>query len=183
MIHYFLEDKRLYLREVHLTDVNDSYCRWMNDPEVVRYTESRFKYNSIESIRSFVNDVLNDDKKLLLAVILKETHQHIGNIKLCINWVHRSAEIGLIIGEKSLWKKGYASDAILLMVKYAFNTLNLHRLTAGCYEPNHGSCKAFQKAGFEIEGTRKKALFCEGDYVDSILLRRTIKVGVNNEKV
>jgi RimJ/RimL family protein N-acetyltransferase len=53
---------------------------------------------------------------------------------------------------------------------YAFNKLNLHKFTAGCYDANKGSAKCFQKSGFSIEGQRKNHYFCDGAYVDAIVL-------------
>ena len=167
----FLVGERLYLREVRPSDVNDAYYRWMNDPEVTQYLESRFAPNSMETLQEYVKNFLGDKDNIFLAIVLKENHKHIGNIKMGpINWFHRLADIGVMLGEKDSWGKGYASEAISLLAEHAFRTLNLHKLTAGCYESNQGSLKAFQKAGFEIEGIRKKHGFLNGEYVDSILL-------------
>ena len=167
----FLAGERIYLREVRPSDVNDAYYRWMNDPEVTQYLESRFAPNSMETLQEYVKNFLGNKDNIFLAIVLKENHKHIGNIKMGpINWFHRLADIGVMLGEKDSWGKGYASEAISLLVKHAFCTLNLHKLTAGCYEQNLGSLKAFQKSGFEIEGIRKKHRFLNGKYEDSILL-------------
>ncbi|MDC4205803.1 MAG: GNAT family protein [Candidatus Manganitrophus sp.] len=87
-----------------------------------------------------------------------------------IQWIHRLADIGLLIGEKDCWGKGYATEAIQLVSDYAFNVLNLHKVAAGCYGPNEGSARAFQKAGFVVEGVRKEQFYTNGSYVDDILL-------------
>lgn len=167
----FLSGQNIYLREVLISDVTGSYYRWMNDPGITQFLESRFRPNSIESLTEYVKSKTADSSNIFLAIILKEDHRHIGNIKLGpINWVHRFADIGIVVGEKDCWGKGYASEAIGLVTKFAFDTLNLHKLTASCYEMNHGSVKAFQKAGFYIEGIRKSHFYCQGTYVDDILL-------------
>jgi RimJ/RimL family protein N-acetyltransferase len=75
-----------------------------------------------------------------------------------------------MIGEKNSWGKGYATEAISLLADFAFSKLNLHKLIAGCYEQNQGSLKAFQKAGLEIDGVRRKHWFSNGKYVDVYLL-------------
>jgi len=171
IFHAFLDGERLYLREVRPSDVNENYYRWMNDPEITRYLESRFFPNSMESLREYVMTKLADKDTIFLAIILKDGHRHIGNIKLGpINWIHCVGEIGVLIGERNYWGKGYAPDAIRLVVDYAFRVLNLHKLTAGCYEENKGSIKAFQKVGFVIEGVRKQHYYCNGEFTDSILM-------------
>lgn len=169
--HYFIEGKRIYLREVRPSDVNERYYRWLNDPEVTRFLESRYFPNSVEQIRDFVAGKLGDRDNVFLAVVLKEEDRHIGNIKLGpIQWIHRLADIGLLIGEKDCWGQGYATEAIQLFSDYAFNVLNLHKVTAGCYAPNEGSARAFRKAGFAVEGIRKDQFYSNGAYVDEILL-------------
>lgn len=168
---YFLEGERIYLREVRPSDVNENYYRWMNAPEVTKYLESRFHPNSLESLREYVAGKLGDRENVFLAIVLKDGDRHIGNIKLGpINWIHRFADIGILVGEQDCWGKGYASEAIRLIAVYAFRTLNLHKLTAGCYEENQGSVKAFLKIGFVIEGVRKDYFYSDGAYTDHVLL-------------
>jgi ribosomal-protein-alanine N-acetyltransferase len=170
-IYPFLKGERIYLREVRLSDVNTNYHRWMNDPDVIRHLECRFSTNSMEAIKDFVEKMLNDRDNIFLAIIIKDGDRHIGNIKIGpINRIHRFADIGLLIGEKDYWGKGYATEALRLVTNYAFKTLNLHKLTAGCYDRNIGSEKAFKKAGFVVEGIRKNHCYCNGIYVDVIIL-------------
>lgn len=167
----YLEGERIYMREVRPSDVNENYYRWMNDPEVARYLESRFYPNSMEGIKDFVTGKLADRESVLFAIVLKEDDRHIGNIKIGpINWVHRLADIGLMIGEKDCWGKGFATEAIKLITDYGFRTLNLHKITASCYGNNAGSAKAFIKAGYAEEGIRPSQYFCEGKYEDLVLL-------------
>ncbi len=163
----FLTGERIYLRGVRLSDVNENYYRWMNDPEVTKFTESRFFPASTESLEEYVKAKQEDKDSIFLAIVIKENHQHIGNIKLGpINWIHRLADIGIIIGEKDYWGKGCAAESIRLISNYAFRALNLHKLTAGCYKGNVASCKTFEKAGFIKEGVRKAHVFSEGKYQD-----------------
>ena len=179
----FIEGDHIYLREVRVSDVNENYYRWMNDPEITQYLESRFYPNSIETLQEYVKDFQGNKDSIFLAIVLKENHTHIGNIKMGpINWFHRLADIGVMLGEKDSWGKGYASEAISLLAEHAFRTLNLHKLTAGCHEQNQGSVKAFQRAGFEIEGIRKKHGFLNGEYVDSILLGKINNTEKNEKK-
>jgi len=166
-----LKGERIYLREVRTSDVTERYYRWMNDPEVGQYLETRFFPHSHEKIESYIREMGADPNNVFLAIVLKNGDLHIGNIKIGpINWFHRFADISLIIGDKTYWGKGYGTEAIGLVVFYAFNTLNLHKITAGIYANNVGSIKAFKKAGFIEEGLRKKHRFCEGEYVDEVLL-------------
>ncbi len=167
----FIEGNRIYLREVRLSDANDNYYRWMNDPEIIRYLESRFYPKSVEMLQSYVRREEECRSSVFMTIIEKNSDEHIGNIKIHgIDHVHRHAEVSLIIGEKGYWGRGYGSEAIKLVVDFAFNTLNLNRLFAGIYASNVGSIKAFKKAHFFEEGVRKEHRFYNGHYVDEVAL-------------
>jgi RimJ/RimL family protein N-acetyltransferase len=119
---------------------------------------------------AYVKQIRANPDYLFLAIIAKNDNKHIGNIKLGpINRHHKYADVGIIIGDKTFWGKGYATEAIKLVVAYAFEVLKLHKLTAGAYMNNAGSVKIFKKAGFSIEGLRKRQYLYKGRYVDAVL--------------
>ena len=162
---------RIYLRRIKISDVKRNYCSWMNDPEVVRYTESRFKKWPIQALKNYIRAVNRDPASVMLAIILKDKDMYIGNIKIGpIDYNHKFANIGIIIGEKSFWGKGFAAEALKLAIRYAFGGLKIHKLTAGIYANNIGSLKAFKKAGFLTEGRLKKQYVYNSSYVDAVLL-------------
>ena len=164
-----LESERLLLRPVELTDVNDTYRSWMNDPVVMQYTESRFQTHSLEQIRQYVASVQADPSSRFFAIIEHESGKHIGNIKIGhIHPVHRHADVGIIIGDKASWGKGYATESLQLVAGFAGRNLKLHKLTAGIYANNPGSLQAFLKAGFVLEGRFASHWFCDGEYVDGL---------------
>jgi len=167
----FIEGKHIYLREIRLSDANKNYCNWINDPKVNKYLESRFERWSVSKLKRYISDVKRNPDNVFLTIVSRDRNKHIGNIKIGpINRSHRYADVGVIIGEKSFWGKGIATEAIKLVVDYAFNKLDLHKLTAGAYSRNIGSIKAFKKAGFSVEGVRRKHCLCNGSYVDGVLL-------------
>jgi RimJ/RimL family protein N-acetyltransferase len=167
----FLDGKQVYLRGLRVSDAQGNYCRWMNDPAVTRCLESRFFPSTVENLEAYVTRMLNDPTYVFLAIIAKDSNTHIGNVKLGpINWIHRFGDIGILLGEKSYWRRGIASEVIKIFAGYAFRQLNLHKLTAGCYSTNPGAIKAFEKAGFVREGIRKSQYYWDGKYVDCVLL-------------
>lgn len=167
----FIEGVNICLRGVCSSDANANYCSWMNDTEVTQYLESRFYPHSVESIASYISQVNASSDSVLFAIVVKDKDIHIGNIKVgSINWIHRYADVGILVGAKAYWGKGFATEAIKLMVDYAFKKLNLHRLEAGCYSNNIASIKAFKNAGFTEEGRLKERYFWHGEYVDRVCL-------------
>jgi len=166
-----INGEHIYLREVQLSDANENYCNWLNDPGVNKFLESRFEKWSIKKIKNFITNIKETSNNLFFAIISRDEDKHIGNIKIGpININHNCAEVGILIGDKSSWNKGYATEALKLIVDYAFTKLKIHKLTAGIYTNNIGSIKAFQKAGFKIEGVKKEEIFFDNKYIDAVIM-------------
>ena len=163
----FLRSDKIFLSSLRPEHVTQAYVAWMNDPQVVQFTESRFTSHSMESIREFVQDCARDPDVILFGIFDCATESHIGNIKLGpINRRHLLGDIGIIVGRKDFWGKGIATEAISLLRDYAFSEIGLHKLTAGCYSTNLGSGKAFEKAGFQLEARRPNHFRDENGWVD-----------------
>jgi [ribosomal protein S5]-alanine N-acetyltransferase len=152
-------------------DVSETYVCWLNDPEVVRFTEARHQTHTLESIRAYVASCAASTKDHLLGIFELESGRHVGNIKVGpVNPYHRCASVGLIIGEKDRWGRGYATEVISLASRFGFSVLGLHKLTAGIIAGNSPSQKAFERNGFRVEGIRRKQNFCDGEWRDEIIV-------------
>ncbi len=133
-------------------NIDKNYLRWMNDFEVHKYTEQKYKKHTIQSIRKFVKEKNKSKTEFLYGIFFQK--KHIGNIKLGpINFYHRYAEISYFIGDKQFWGRGITAKAIGEIVKIA-KKKKLKKLIAGFYSLNVGSKKVLEKNGF-----RKEALF------------------------
>lgn len=162
---------RLGIRSLLPEDVGQSYVRWLNDSETVMYTEARHETHTIESLRTHVESSGRKDNEYLMGIFEKVGGRHVGNIKLGpVNPRYLCGSIGMIIGEKDCWRRGYAIEAISLVVRCAFELLELHKLTAGVIQGNEASLRAFQRNHFIIEGVRRKHNFCAGAWRDETLL-------------
>lgn len=157
----------IYLRELELKDVTDRYLSWMQDTVLNQYLESRFATHTFASLEEFVCKRLESETEWMFAICSTEGDEHIGNIKLGpVNTRHGHGEIGLIVGEASWHGKGVATEAIRLLTVFAFETLNLRKLTAGMYSANIGSRRAFEKNGFVLEGTLRKQVRVGDEFQD-----------------
>lgn len=151
--------------------VGDDYVRWLNDPDINRYLESRFVHHTLDSTRSFVAAARDDGATAMFGIWLDG--RHVGNIKLGpIDRHHGRGEIGILIGERAVWGRGIATRAISAISQFAFTALSLRKLTAGCYSSNKGSLRAFERAGFSIEAVRARHYAVEGGLEDLLLLAR-----------
>ena len=153
--------------------VTERYVAWLCDPEVNRYLESRFLKHDMASTVAFVSKMREDPDVLMLGIRSLALGAHVGNIKLGpLDRNHGIGDIGLMIGERSAWGRGLATDAIATLVRIASQQLRLRKLTAGCYASNVGSELAFRKAGFHVEARRKKHFLLEGHAEDLVLMAR-----------
>jgi len=162
-----LQSNRLLLRALEPGDLNSTYLSWLNDPEVNRYLETRFVPQGLEALQAHWQDHRDDPSSPWFAICLASEGRHIGNIKLGpIQWLHRSAPLGLFIGDRGCWGQGYASEAISLVSDWAFRELDLQKLNAGVYAGNLSCRRAFEKCGFELEGTLRQEVVSAGQRLD-----------------
>ncbi len=83
-----------------------------------------------------------------------------------INWRHSNGETGIAIGDKSLWRKGIASDAMILRTAFCFRELNLHKIRTRAFMENEASKRALQKAGYRESGIQREEMFRDGRFRD-----------------
>ncbi len=146
-------DSDIFLRELLSEDVTEDYVSWLNDPEVNLFLESRFIRHTVSNVSRHVKELFYNNNFYMFGIFLGDEFKHVGNIKLGpINSYHKRAEIGLMIGDKSVWGKGIATKVIRMVTHFGFSELNLLKISAGGYESNVISKKAFAKVGYKDEG-------------------------------
>ncbi len=153
----FLEGEKICLRPLIESDFEDTF-RWLNDREVTKYMRWNLIPQTLKKIREFADNF----KGIFLAIVDEKNDKHIGNITLDIDWVSKKAELGILIGEKQ--GCGYGSEAIKLLMNFAFNDLKLHKLYCGSCNPAYN--RIMEKLGWAREGTQKDHYFTEGEYKD-----------------
>ncbi|MCX7827612.1 MAG: GNAT family N-acetyltransferase [Thermanaerothrix sp.] len=154
-------------------DVGENYVKWMNDPEVTRYLESRFRSYTRQDLVEFVKAASSSGRDFLFGIF--DGEHHIGNIKIgSVDWRHRYGDLGLVVGLKEYWGRGIATQAIMFCCSYAHRELGLRKLFAGIYDGNTGSLKAFLKAGFRRVGVFAEHRLLDGRYVDEVLVEKLL---------
>jgi RimJ/RimL family protein N-acetyltransferase len=169
-----LEGRKCYLvpfEDSHLR--SEDYFRWLRDYEVVK-TINRLEYVrpvSFAEVEEYCRRVMQSPSDVFLALHEREEERFIGTVRASrIDRVSRTADVGILIGERAFWGRGIATDAIATLGRYLFERLGLRKLTAGLMRVNPGMQRVFEKLGFREEGVFRKQDFFEGDYVDHIYL-------------
>ncbi|MEJ5241202.1 MAG: GNAT family protein [Anaerolineales bacterium] len=164
--------ERIRLRAIERRDL-PFFVAWLNDPEV-RHGLQIYLPLSLEEEEDWFTKMLQKsppERPLAIEVRDGESWKLIGNCGLFnIDWKNSSAELGIFIGDKSCWNRGFGSEAVRLLARHAFETLNLHRVYLRVYEFNARAIRAYEKAGFVLEGRMRQALYREGKYHDVLLM-------------
>ena len=165
----FLEGKDIYLRPLTESDCDGPYLTWFNDPETCRGNSHHLFPYTREAAIEYIRQANTAKDKLVLAIISSKNNKHIGNIALDgINYINRTAELSIIIGDKSFWNKGYGKQAARLICDHGFLALNLNRIACGTFENNTAMQKLAEYLGMVKEGVRRKAACKSGVYLDVI---------------
>lgn len=156
-----LKGEMVTLRCIEESDCNEQYQKWLNDPDITVFLEARWHKQEISDILEFVRSVRKSPRDYQFAIVDNQSGRHIGNIKLgAIHPQYNRADLGYFIGEKQLWGKGYAKEAVALATAFGFEKLKLHRIEAGCRENNIASQRALEGNGYQ-----KEAVFRDRSYV------------------
>jgi [ribosomal protein S5]-alanine N-acetyltransferase len=145
-----IESGDLFCEPFRREHVSPRYLGWLNDLEVNRYSRRRFVQTSEEDALLFLSSFQSSTNQLM-AIRLKTTSVHIGNLQLGpLDLEESHGEVRILIGEKSQWGKGYATQAIYGACSYYFQVLGLHRVEAMSCNP--GFIRAVLRLGWKEEG-------------------------------
>jgi ribosomal-protein-alanine N-acetyltransferase len=145
----FLEGDRVILKPLTESFCTQKYLSWLNDPEVYKYLSSGGDF-TMDQLVNFVRGK-SFENIFFWAIIVKENDSHIGNIKIDkIDKKDLHGEYGIMIGDKSVWGKGYAAEVSKIVIDYCFNIFGLKEIRLGVHKQNISAIKLYQKLGFVI---------------------------------
>lgn len=167
-----LEGERINLGPIKREYI-EHYLKWFNDPEIIQYLLMYLPMTRVMEEEWFEN-LKNQNNDIYFAILIpKDTdaEKHIGNCGIHkINWKNRVGSAGIVIGEKEYQGKGYGTEAMELLLKYGFNTLNLNRIELEVYDFNIRAIKSYKKLDFIEEGRKRQAVWINGRYHDEIIM-------------
>jgi RimJ/RimL family protein N-acetyltransferase len=166
-----LRSERIYLRPAERADL-ETFVRWFGDGQVTRYLMARAPFSLAMEGRWFERLQERQGKNDYHFVIcLVADGRAIGTAGLHeLDLENGSAEFGIAIGEKGEWNKGYGTEALQAISDFGFGQLRLERIWLEVYEPNARARRSYEKAGFAVEGTLRRAHFLEGEHVDVLIM-------------
>lgn len=163
-----LEGASVRLEPLGPEHCSSAYVSWFNDPEVCRDNRHGVGYTE-DKMRAYVASLRDSQDTLAYAVIRKADGKHVGNAALnSISGSLRSAEISILIGERSAWGGGLGTEACRLLLDHAFGALDLHRVFIGATARNAGMAKIAARLGMAEEGVLRDAFHKDGAWHDIV---------------
>jgi diamine N-acetyltransferase len=152
-------------------DLVPLYQRWINDFEVTRTLAAGMRPVTREAEEGWYERVSTSERDAVFTIYERTTLRPIGSTGLHnIDHFNRTADFGIVIGEKDCWGKGYGTEVTALVLDYGFTSLGLHNVMLSAYSHNERGIRAYTRAGFRIIGRRREAYRLSGRAHDVVLM-------------
>ena len=151
-------------------DINDSekYAEWYNDQDVTMALNIFTKNISLETAKEIIKDISKDHNYAIIAKISNEIIGFCGFKN--IDYLNQTAGVGITLGNKNFWNKGYGTEALSLLLNYGFTALNIHNIFLTVLSNNNRAIKCYEKIGFKKIGSRRESLMRNRQKNDEIYM-------------
>jgi RimJ/RimL family protein N-acetyltransferase len=162
---FSLKGGKVVLKPFLISDINDTYIRWLNDKNVMKYSNQRFLLHSMDSCLRYQAS-FEETNNLFMAIRRLTDNDLIGTLTAYIAGNHGTVDVGIMIGNQSIWGMGYGLDAWITMTNWLLRRKDIRKLTAGTLACNFGMIKLMERSGMVLEATRKDQEMVDGKAVD-----------------
>jgi RimJ/RimL family protein N-acetyltransferase len=165
----FLTSEHIYLRPVEKSDLVHLQ-KWVNDLNIRGIIGSTLPMDQ-QGIEEWFEKSRGDSSRVWFVICTKEDNRVIGEcglLRMFPAW--RTTDLSIIIGEKDTWGKGYGTEAINLLLDYAFGYLNFHRVSIGVVGFNESALRFYEKIGFKREGIQRDGYYYNYVYSDFVMM-------------
>jgi ribosomal-protein-alanine N-acetyltransferase len=157
--------KKVCLRPFQRGDITQEYITWLNDPEVVKYSNQRFQIHTEETCNTYWES-FRHSQNLFMNIKLKENELSVGTMTAYISTPHQTADIGILIGNKAVWGHGIGTDAWNTLADWLMENGNIRKITAGAISENIGMIKIMESYKMIWEATRSNQEIFNGKPCD-----------------
>ncbi len=163
--------KKVRLREYRKEDI-PLRLNYINDAEMLNLLISGIPYPiTLHEEEKWLESIsaLGDTYKFAIETI--EDKQFIGGCSINdVDWKNSVAAVGIFIGEKDCWGKGYGTDAMRTLISFIFTQMNMNKIKLTCYSFNGRAIKSYEKCGFKVEGILRQEIYKDGHYHDKVIM-------------
>lgn len=163
--------ERLMLVPFGESDITDEYIGWLNDPDVVRFSNQRFRHHDRETSLAYLHTFTGTDN-LFVSVRERESGKRVGTMTAYVSRIHGTADMGILIGNRQCWGQGYGLEAWKLLMAHLLKNFGLRKITAGTLRCNQGMVRIMERSSMQLEGVRAKQELVEGVPQDVLYFAR-----------
>jgi ribosomal-protein-alanine N-acetyltransferase len=155
------------LRRFNESCITADYLNWLNDPEVLRFSNQRFRQHARENCLSYLA-TFNETSNYFLAIYERESGRMIGTMTAYVNENHGTADMGILVGDRAVWGRGMGCDAWCTLLTFLLNVRGLRKVTGGTLACNLGMIKVMERSGMRLEAVREAQEIVEGKPQDAL---------------
>ena len=159
------------LREYREEDI-ETVQKYINDPEVKKLLHAGVPYlYTLEDEKKWYENCSAQNDTYSFAIETLEEKKYIGGCGVNrVDWKNSVVDVGIFIGDKEYWGKGYGTDAMLVLVSFIFKQLNINKIKLQVFAFNERAIKSYKKCGFRVEGVLRQEIYRDGKYHDDIVM-------------
>jgi RimJ/RimL family protein N-acetyltransferase len=177
-----IETKTLFIEPFSETHLDLRYVHWLNDPEVVRFSQQSQHIHTLETCRKYWLS-FQGTPNFFWAIVSKDPNLgHIGNMNAYLDQENLDANLGILIGERNAWGLGLGSEAWSGVCDYLFRNLDIRLISAGTLSVNHAMLGIMKKSGMQEYGLRIRHSFVDGKPVDIVNAKRSREDWLNAQQ-
>jgi RimJ/RimL family protein N-acetyltransferase len=146
-----LQGERITLELFEEKNITDEYIQWLNDPQIVQYSNQRFKQHTRASCLNYLQSFTNANA---LFLTIRQQGSMLGTLTIYFNIQHQTADIGIMVGNKNCWGQGIGYEAWLLLLTTLLETVSVRKVTGGTLSCNQSMIRIMEKSGMKPDGRR-----------------------------
>lgn len=165
------EGELIRLRAYKKEEINQ-ILEYVNDPEIKRFTTPMVPYPfTYEDEEKWLNSNSALNHTYSFAIESLNEGKYVGGCGInIVDWKNSNATLGIFIGDKNYWSKGFGTDAMTVLIKFVFYQMNIRKVKLSVYAFNERAIKCYEKCGFKKEGVLRDEIFKDGRYYDEIIM-------------
>lgn len=169
-----LRGEKVALLQFSVADISETYINWLNDPEVVKFSNQRFFVHDYQSCLCYLRSFIGTEN-LFISIKKLSDGCPIGTLSAYVSENHGTVDVGIMIGDKSAWGMGYGQDAWDVLTNFFLIGNKARKLTAGTLACNYGMIKILERSDMTLEAVRKAQELVNGHPVDILLYSKFSK--------
>lgn len=166
-----LVGKLVTLRPFGADDITDQYIGWLNNAQVVRFSNQRFRRHDAESCAAYLAS-FEHSANHFVSIRRRTDDVAIGTMTAYVSLPHQTVDVGIMIGAPDVWGHGYGQDAWDTLLAWLAGRADIRKITAGTVEGNTGMQRLMQRSGMSLEARRVAQEIVEGQPQDIVYYAR-----------